>query len=80
MPSATAFAGGLLWLQAPIVTFPFTTSGTPGSAGGGAAAVPLVVPNDPLLAGWRLTAQAAVLDGQAFAGFALTEGIEIWLR
>lgn len=79
-PSATPFAGGLLWLQAPIVTFPFATSGTPGSAGGGTAAVPLVIPNDPMLAGLRLTAQAVVLDGQAVSGLALTEGIEIWLR
>jgi len=80
VPSATAFAGGLLWLQAPIVTFPFATTGTPGSAGSGSAAVPLVIPNDPLLAGLRLTAQAVILDSQAVAGLALTEGIEIWLR
>jgi len=80
LPLATPFAGGQLWLQAPIATLPFATSGAPGSAGNGAATVPLAVPNNPLLAGARLTAQAAVLDAQAVAGLALTEGIEIWLR
>lgn len=80
-PSAgVPFVGGTLWLQAPIVTFPFTTSGAAGTAGTGAAAVPLAVPNDPLLAGLRLTAQAAVIDAQASSGIALTGGIEIWLR
>ena len=80
LPSAVPFVGGQLWLQAPLVTFPFATSGQAGAPGAGAAAVPLAVPNDPLLAGLRLTAQAAVIDSQAVGGIALTEGIEIWLR
>lgn len=77
---ATPFAGGQVWLQAPIATSTFATTGFPGSAGTGTAAVPLAIPNDPRLAGVRLTAQAAVLDSQALAGIALSAGIEIWLR
>lgn len=79
-PVAIPFAGGLLSLDDPVVTFPFLTSGSAGTAGAGTAAVPLVIPNDPMLAGLRLTAQAAVLDAQAISGIALTAGIEIWLR
>lgn len=79
-PVPTLFAGGVLWLQGPLVTSAFATSGSPGAAGVGRGAVPLAVPNSPALAGARLTAQAAVLDPQATAGLALTHGIEVWMR
>lgn len=79
-PVVTIFAGGVLWLQSPVIPIAFPTNGAAGVGGAGSGSVSLNVPNDPSLVGSRLTAQALVLDAQAQLGLALTRGIEVWLR
>lgn len=79
-PQATALAGGTLWLQGPLLTNTFQTSGAIGAAGLGSAAVPFAVPNQPAFVGARLTCQAVVLDPAAQANLALSNAIEMWTR
>lgn len=79
-PQVSPFAGGTIWLQQPLVTDAFLTSGNPGAGGVGAAMQSLVVPNNAALAGVSVTAHAVILDPAANLGLALSNAIEIWLR
>jgi hypothetical protein len=70
------FPGGLLWLDPTmIVANPFVLlSGAPGAAGVGAADLTVAVPAAPAFAGFRLYAQALILDPAAAGGIAATNG------
>jgi hypothetical protein len=59
-------AGGTIWLV-PIVGLPLA----------GSAALPIALPNDPLLAGTRLDFQAVYQDAGAPFGVALSAGLEL---
>ena len=74
------FAGGEVWLDAAFVGFGFATSGAAGGAGDGTAQVTLAIPGVSSLVGAELHAQAVVLDAQATANLALTQGIRLHLR
>lgn len=74
------FAGGQVWLDAAFVGFGFATSGAAGGVGDGTAQVTLAIPGVSSLVGAELHAQAVVLDAQATANLALTQGIRLHLR
>ena len=68
------------YLQQPIVTAAFTTSGLPGVPGVGTASLPVAVPASAALSGYRLLSQAFVVDPAVADGFVATRAVESWIR
>ncbi len=64
--------GGTL-LVTPQFALPFPV-------GAGTASLPIAIPDDPAFGGANLNFQAWVLDAAAPGGFAMTNGLEVWVN
>jgi hypothetical protein len=71
------FGGALQVLPAQLVSL--ALSGAAGAPGAGSASLSLAIPSDPALLGALVRFQAGVLDPAAVGGFALSNGLELWI-
>ena len=71
--------GCTLLLGSPLTAFPFLIPGEPGVAGAGSLSLPVLIPDDPALLGFRMNAQVVIGDAGAVAGVATTNAVEIFV-
>jgi hypothetical protein len=71
--------GGTLLLAPPFQAVTMTLGGAPGVAGAGSLAVPVNVPPNPAIVGFRIDVQFLFFDAGAPYGVSMTNGIEMIL-
>lgn len=74
--AAVPFKGGTFLVGGLAVQFPLLLPGTPGVAGAGFLAIPVLLTN-PILSGVSIFTQAGFADAQAVQGVSLTNGLRI---
>jgi hypothetical protein len=75
-PAQIPLAGGFLWTSPIVLSLPLTVGGTPGQAGAGSIAFPVLL-SDPALAGFSFYLQGAFADTEAIYDASLTNGLRI---
>ncbi len=79
-PMPVPLGGAVLWPAVAPIVLPFATGGTAGAAGSGNHSLAIAIPVDAALVGASFTSQALVLDTANIDGFAVSNGLETWLR
>lgn len=75
----TPLAGGILWVQPPLVTLPISLDGFLNYPGTGSLNLPIPLPSSPSLVGQRIDLQAGFADRGAPQGLSLTNALETWI-
>ncbi len=79
-PMPVPLGSAVLWPTVAPIVLPFATGGTAGAAGSGNHSLAIAIPVDAALVGASFTSQALVLDTANIDGFAVSNGLETWLR
>ncbi|HZL99180.1 MAG TPA: DNRLRE domain-containing protein [Planctomycetota bacterium] len=77
VPASIPFKGGSFLVGSPVLQLGLLLGGAGGAPGGGSLLLPASLPADPLLQGLELRLQAALVDGGASGGIALTNGLRV---